>query len=103
MIDSHQHFWVYNETEYGWMDSRMDGLKRDFLPADLLPLMQKTGVTATVAVQARRTVEETAWLLTLAEEHSFIAGVVGWLDMASPDFEADLRSEERRVGKGGRR
>src|SRR5690625_1284617 len=90
MIDSHQHFWVYNETEYGWMDSRMDGLKRDFLPADLLPLMQKTGVTATVAVQARRTVEETAWLLTLAEEHSFIAGVVGWLDMASPDFEADL-------------
>lgn len=101
MIDSHQHFWIYNETEYDWMDSRMDVLKRDFLPTDLLPLMQKTGVTATVAVQARRTVEETEWLLKLAEKHSFIAGVVGWLDMESPNFEADLeRLADNRLLRG---
>ncbi len=94
IIDAHQHFWHYNPTEYGWMGDDMGVLRRDHLPEDLKPLMRASGVTGTVAVQARRTLSETDWLLELAERHAFILGVVGWLDMASPDYEADL---ERRA------
>ena len=34
-IDAHQHFWIYNSTEYGWIDESMKVLKRDYLPGDL--------------------------------------------------------------------
>lgn len=84
-IDSHQHFWKYNETEYGWIDNRMAVLKRDFLPEDLEPLLTQSGFSGSVAVQARQNPEETRWLLSLAEEYDFIKGVVGWVDLCSED------------------
>jgi L-fuconolactonase len=82
-IDTHQHFWKYNERDYVWMSTGMDKLRKDHLPADLLPLMQSAGVEATVAVQARQSLEESAWLLQLADEYPFIRGVVGWVDLCS--------------------
>jgi L-fuconolactonase len=30
-IDAHQHFWVYNPREYGWIDETMVPLRRNFL------------------------------------------------------------------------
>lgn len=89
-IDSHQHFWIYNEKEYGWIDDRMNLLKRNFLPDDLEPELLKTGFSGSVAVQARQTVDETRWLLSLAEKHDFIRGVVGWVDLCS---EKDLKKQ----------
>jgi L-fuconolactonase len=89
-IDSHQHFWNYDSREYGWIDDRMSALKRDFLPADLEPQMRGSGFDAGVAVQARPAVEETAWLLDLAERNPFVAGVVGWVDLCSPDVRTQL-------------
>lgn len=65
------------------MSTGMDKLRKDHLPADLLPLMQSAGVEATVAVQARQSLEESAWLLQLADEYPFIRGVVGWVDLCS--------------------
>ena len=87
-IDSHQHFWIYNRKDYGWISNRMAILKRDFLPHHLEPELSKAGFAATVAVQARQTVEETLWLLSLAEKYDYIKGVVGWADLRS---EASLR------------
>ena len=89
-IDSHQHFWKYDAQEYGWIDERMGALKRDFLPADLAPLLAEAGFTACVAVQAQHSLEETAWLLDLAERNPFVAGVVGWVDLCSPEARAQL-------------
>ena len=89
-IDAHQHFWSYNPTDYVWMTDDMGVLRRDFLPHDLKPLLSRVGLEASVAVQARQMVEETAWLLGLADRHPFILGVVGWLDFASQDLEAQL-------------
>ena len=85
MIDSHQHFWHYDAARYGWIDGTMPTLRRDFLPGDLSPLMQAAGVGATIAVQARQDDDETAWLLGLAAQHSFIRGVVGWVDLQAAD------------------
>jgi len=89
-VDSHQHFWRYDPAEYGWIDDSMTRLRRDFLPADLQPLMDAAGFDACVAVQARQTLEETRWLLELAAANPFIAGVVGWVDLQSAAVEREL-------------
>jgi L-fuconolactonase len=91
-IDAHQHFWKYEPKEYGWIDDSMAALRRDFLPADLKPELERSGFQGCVAVQARSTVEETRWLLDLAEQASFILGVVGWVDLRSPHLQSELGS-----------
>jgi len=89
-VDAHQHFWRYTGEEFGWIDDPMAAIRRDFMPADLLPRMNEAGIDATVAVQARQSLEETEWLLQLAGEHDWIAGVVGWAPLAGPDAEEAL-------------
>jgi L-fuconolactonase len=49
----------------------------------LLPLMGAADISATIAVQARQSLEESAWLLQLADKHPFIQAVVGWVDLSS--------------------
>src|SRR5262245_39292902 len=82
-IDAHQHFWRYDADEYGWIDDSMAALRRDFLPAGSGQALAAAGRDAWVAVQARQTLEETRWLLALAEANPSIAGVVGWVDLQS--------------------
>jgi L-fuconolactonase len=89
MIDGHQHFWRYNREEYGWIDDTMSAIRRDFLPEDVAPLMRAAGVSASIAVQARQTIEETRWLLDLAARYPVISGVVGWIDLQG-DVDAQL-------------
>ncbi len=89
-IDSHQHFWRYEPAEYGWIDDRMASLRRDWLPPEAQREMASAGFDACVAVQARQTLEETHWLLALADAHPFIAGVVGWIDLQAPDVRRQL-------------
>jgi len=91
-IDAHQHFWRYTPEEYGWIDDTMARLRRDYLPADLQREIVRAGVDACVAVQARQTFDETRWLLSLADQHPFIAGVVGWIDLQSAGARAQLEA-----------
>src|SRR6188508_1385969 len=90
MIDTHQHYWVYDSAEYGWIDDSMASLRRDFLPADAHREMAAAGVQASIAVQVRQTLEETRWMLELADRHPFIAGVVGWVDLQDAGVDAEL-------------
>jgi L-fuconolactonase len=89
-IDSHQHFWRYSPTEHTWMSDAMAALKRDFMPDDLLPLLGEMSFAGCIAVQARQSLEETRGLLQLADEYSFIKGVVGWVDLCSPQLPEQL-------------
>ena len=91
-IDAHQHFWMYNEREYGWIDDSMAALRRDFLSDDLGPELECNGFQGCVAVQARQTLEETRWLLKLADRAPFIFGVVGWVNLRSPRLRFELES-----------
>jgi L-fuconolactonase len=91
-IDAHQHFWIYNQREYDWIDETMASIRHDFLPADLKPELEDTGFAGSVVVQVRQTLEETQWLLELAQNNPFILGVVGWVDLRSPRLYADLQS-----------
>jgi L-fuconolactonase len=87
-LDSHQHFWKYSDAEYGWIDDT--NLRRDFLPDDLHKELKGAGIDGAISVQARQTLGETEWLLSLAEQNSFLKGVVGWVPLTSPSVEADI-------------
>jgi L-fuconolactonase len=82
-IDAHQHFWLYNNIDYSWIDDRMAVLKRNYLPGDLQPELTKAAFSGSVVIQARQTLEESRWLLQLAGQYDFIKGVVGWVDLCS--------------------
>jgi L-fuconolactonase len=90
-IDSHQHFWRYNPTRDAWITDAMSILKRDFLPEELAAECKANGIDASIAVQASQSEEETLFLLELAEDNSQIAGVVGWVDLASPQIDERLK------------
>ena len=94
-IDAHQHFWMYNQHEYGWIDDSMESLRRNFLPNDLKPELDHNGIQGCVTVQARQTLEETRWLLDLAEHSKFILGVVGWVDLQSAEVNSQLKAFAR--------
>ncbi|MEO1244349.1 MAG: amidohydrolase family protein [Pseudomonadota bacterium] len=80
-IDAHQHFWSLSRDDYGWLTPDLGVLYRDHGPADLFPLLQDAGIDKTILVQAAPTVEETRYLLALAAENDYVAGVVGWVDL----------------------
>ena len=93
-IDAHQHFWRLSRGDYGWLRPDAPGLAplyRDFLPAELDPLLRHHGVRRTVLVQAAPTEAETEFLLALADEATRVAGVVGWVDLADARSAETLR------------
>lgn len=83
-IDSHQHFWTPARGDYDWMPKDDPILSRQYLPRDLAPLLQGAGVAKTVLVQAAATVQESEYMLGLADGSDFVAGVVGWVDFEKP-------------------
>ena len=89
-IDSHQHFWNYSPQRQVWMSDAMAVLKRDFLPDDLFPLLKQCSIQGCVAVQASQTEDENTFLLALADQHEFIKGVVGWVDLRANQVEQRL-------------
>lgn len=91
-VDAHHHLWQRAQPfDYRWLDApALAPIRRDFLPADLKPLMDAAGVDRSVVVQTQHDTRENGWALGLAEAFPFLAGVVGWVDLASPDCERQL-------------
>ncbi len=91
-IDAHHHFWHYSREAFGWIDPTQSVLQRDFLPHDLKSEINRAGIDRVITVQARQCLEETHWLLELAAQNNFIAGVVGWVPLISPDIQTHLQT-----------
>jgi L-fuconolactonase len=91
-VDSHHHFWNYSVEQYGWISDKMQVLRRDFAPKDLLDQTQSTHIDYVVSVQARQEIQETRFLLDYAKMHSWIRGVVGWVPLAQPAIAKVLDS-----------
>ena len=89
MIDAHHHLWKYTDEDYGWIPPGSP-IVRDFLVPDLEAAAKAAGVEGTVVVQARQTVEESDWLLSLADSTELILGVVGWVPLVDPDVAGVL-------------
>ncbi len=101
VVDAHHHFWDPARADYPWMTGEAAALRRPYGPADLEPHLRACGVDRTIVVQARMDVAETRELLAIAAGTDFVAGVVGWVDLAGPDVGAALR--RLRSAPGGSR
>src|SRR5579872_1640024 len=84
-IDAHQHFWKYDAAVHAWITPEMQAIQRDFLPADLQPVLEKAGIDGCITVQVDQTEEDNEFMLQHASEWDFILGVVGWVDLSDPN------------------
>ncbi|ASA23494.1 amidohydrolase family protein [Paenibacillus donghaensis] len=91
-IDAHQHYWTIDRGDYGWITPELPVLYRDFLPHDLEPLLNKHYLDGSVMIQAAPTIEETNYILSLADKSSSVLGVIGWLDLFQPDHRKHYES-----------
>lgn len=90
LIDAHHHLWRYNDRDYGWMSNDMIALRQNYLLPELEQVTRASGVTGTIAVQARQTLEETESLLQMAAANPLLQGVVGWVPLIAPNVPDDL-------------
>ncbi len=102
-IDAHQHFWKPERGDYDWMPQDDPVLARNYLPADLSPSLGKHGIAKTVLVQAAATVEETAYMLGIADASEAVAAVVGWVNFEAPGHRRHLERFARhpKIRDGG--
>ncbi|MGE4620338.1 MAG: amidohydrolase family protein [Planctomycetota bacterium] len=89
-IDAHQHFWRHDPAVHTWMNDQMTILMQNHLPADLRPALDREGIVGCVAVQADSSIQENEFLLQLADQNRWILGVVGWVDLQSPQLPQQL-------------
>ena len=89
-IDAHQHFWIFDPVRDSWINDEMAVIQRDFLPADLEPVLQQNGIDGCVAVQADQSEIQNDFLLDLANYNDFVKGVVGWVDLRADNIEERL-------------
>ncbi len=102
VIDAHQHFWELGRFHDDWLRiPPHQPICRTYTPADLLPHLRAAGIEGSVFVQTQHDLEENRWALDLARQYPFIRGVVGWIDLASPECGRQLeefRDNPRFVG-----
>lgn len=84
-IDAHQHYWSIERGDYEWITPQLTSLYRDFLPHDLFLHLQKHQLAGSILVQAAPTLEESIYILQLADKTPSILGVVGWIDFFNGD------------------
>lgn len=89
-IDAHQHFWQFDAVRDSWINEEMAVIRKDFLPHDLLPILQANGLDGCVTVQSDQTEAENVFQLQNANNNPFIKGVVGWVDLQSDEVEDRL-------------
>ena len=94
-IDAHQHFWNPARGDYGWMNGAgLEHLRRAILPKHMASHLKEQDIDQTVLVQAAPTLNETEYMLGIADATDTIAKVVGWVDFENRD---DLKHLERLV------
>jgi L-fuconolactonase len=91
-IDAHQHFWDPALFAYPWMPA---ALARPYLPDHLKPVLDRTRFDGSVAIQAATVIDESDWLLDLADRNAWMLGVVAWVDLTDPDLGRTLDRLQR--------
>ena len=94
-IDAHVHFWRPALGHDILIVRREPRLRRDYQPADLAPVMADAGIARAIVVQSAPACAESEYQLALAAGLPWIAGVVGWIDLAAADAGAQLDRLQR--------
>ena len=72
MTDTHVHIWNFERTRYTWLDNNTTILNRTYLIEELEPERKRAGITKGILVQAANTLEETAYMLEVAQKTDWI-------------------------------
>ncbi|MEO8174003.1 MAG: amidohydrolase family protein [Sediminibacterium sp.] len=103
VIDSHQHFWKYDPVVHEWINDTMLVIRKDFLPGDLSPILQRNKIDGCVVVQVDQSEKETDFLIELAGTNPFIKAVVGWIDLRAENIKERLAHyQQHSIVKGFR-
>jgi len=89
-IDAHQHYWQPLRGDYHWMPEDNDILNRHYRPDDLATHLAHHKIEGTVLVQAAASIEETEYMLGMADACNSIRAVVGWIDFENPEHQHQL-------------
>jgi L-fuconolactonase len=101
-IDAHVHLWRLSRGDNVALSSSMTAIYMDREPADLKSRLDAAGVGRVVVVQAAETLAETLFTIGLARKFPWIAGVVAWVELASPAVEEEVcrfRRSRRALGE----
>lgn len=85
LIDTHIHVWQFEKAEYEWLKNDTSILNRNYDIGEFNNERINAGVTEGLLVQAANNMDDTAWMLEVAERTEWITGVVGWLPLQDPD------------------
>jgi L-fuconolactonase len=87
-LDAHLHVWDLTVNTYPWLGPQHGLLYTSFSPEQAQRELAASGVGSAILVQAEDSVEETEYLLDIADHHDWVAGVVGWVPLEEPDVAA---------------
>lgn len=90
IVDAHLHVWRIDAPFHGWPSASDGVLYRSHSLADARAAMGDAPVERMVLVQAQTDDRETDWLLDLAEDDPWVAGVVGWVALDAPEAPARI-------------
>jgi L-fuconolactonase len=101
IIDAHQHVWNLDSARYDWLGPELAAINRSFELEEALRSMARAEVVGTILVQAADNAEDTAFMLSVADRHPEVVGVVAWVPLEHPDVVGHLervRRDPRVVG-----
>jgi L-fuconolactonase len=84
IIDTHIHIWNFEKANYAWLEKDTSILKRNYEIEELFLEKKHVGITGGILVQAANNLEDTDWMLEVADREVWIQGVVGWLPLTDP-------------------
>jgi len=65
-------------------------IQRDFMPADLSPVLKANGFDGCITVQSDQSETENEFQLGNAQNNDFVKGVIGWVDLQADNVEERL-------------
>lgn len=98
VIDTHIHVWDLDQAEYRWLNGDTSILNRTYAIEELEEERKRAGIARGVLVQAANNLEDTDWMIRVAERHPWIAGIVGWLPLQDASRTARLLEEQYGAG-----
>ncbi len=93
IIDTHIHVWNFDKATYPWLDGNTSVLNRTYHITEIEAERRDVNISAGILVQASNNVEDTDWMLQVADSTEWIKGVVGWLPLTDPAATQQLLEE----------
>jgi predicted TIM-barrel fold metal-dependent hydrolase len=104
MVDAHHHIWDFDRFYYPWLQDaneisvapELEPIRRTYGIDETIALYRRCGIVKAVHVQADtapiQALDETTWVQGIADRRGLPTAIVAWVDLESPDLEAELEA-----------